>query len=166
MERVSMSQINVNGRRSGTVTFLVMRVYLSNILSPIQLLFTQDIVHQCRFCLHNIPLTIQLLLKQCPFHLSSVLSYKNPFICRFRSAISRGRHSQGRPFPAWEWQPLGMAAPGNGGLIPCKGGSREAQLQSPEDQEETEQLLRWVSFRWRRLMIRWVRVGVFEEMTF
>jgi len=81
MERVSMSQINVNGRRSGTVTFLVMRVYLSNILSPIQLLFTQDIVHQCSFCLNNISLTIQLLLKQRSFHRSSVLSSKNPFIC-------------------------------------------------------------------------------------
>src|SRR6218665_2885820 len=58
-----------------------MRVYLSNILSPIHLLFTQDIVHQYCFCLSNIPLTIQLLLKQRSFHRSSVLSSKNPLIC-------------------------------------------------------------------------------------
>jgi len=65
----------------GTVTFPSMRVYLSNILSPIHLLFTQDIVHQYCFCLSNIPLTIQLLLKQHSFHQSSVLSSKNPLIC-------------------------------------------------------------------------------------
>src|SRR6218665_2187154 len=67
--------------RLGTVTFLVMRIYLNNILfhNPVSI-FKQDIVHQCRLCLNNIPLTIQLLLKQRYFHQSSILSFKNPFV--------------------------------------------------------------------------------------
>jgi len=45
-------------------------------------------------------------------------------------------------------------------------GSREAQVRFSEYQEGTEKLLRWMSFRWGGWMIRWVRVGEFEEMTF
>src|SRR6218665_1447250 len=67
-------------QKLGGVLFLVMCVYLNNILSPIQPLLTQDIVHQCCFCLNNIPLTIQLLLKQRSVYRSNVLSSKNPFI--------------------------------------------------------------------------------------